>query len=151
MCSIVTYVDISTPKTDCVYGAVRLVGGSNSTIGRLEICINNAWGTVCNSRFGTNEALVVCRQLGFSSAGECVNNNTPQIASKNVMFFLLPGGIAITRNVSSFGAPPNPIFIDNLACVGSESSILDCPSSALGFHQCGHSQDAGVQCFGIWE
>lgn len=61
----------------------------------------------------------------------------------------MPGGIAITRGVSSFGTPPNPIFINNLACTGSESSILNCSSSAVGFHQCDHSQDAGVQCFGM--
>ncbi len=65
-------LDISTPKSNCVDSAVQLVGGSNSTFGRLEICINSAWGSVCNSRFGTNEALVVCRQLGFSSDGESV-------------------------------------------------------------------------------
>ncbi len=62
---------------------------------------------------------------------------------------LLSGGIALTRGVSSFGSPPNPIFVDNLACTGSESSILDCPSGDLGFHRCDHSQDAGVQCFGM--
>lgn len=53
--------------SDCEDGDVNLVGGANSTLGRLEVCINKAWGTVCNKRFGTNEALVVCQQLGFSS------------------------------------------------------------------------------------
>ena len=61
----------------------------------------------------------------------------------------LPGGIAITRGISSYGTPPNPIFLDNLACMGTESSILNCPSSPRGFHQCDHSEDAGVQCFGM--
>lgn len=45
--------------------------------------------------------------------------------------------------------PPNPIFLDNLACNGTESSIMDCPRSLLGLHQCDHSQDAGVQCYGV--
>lgn len=58
------------------------------------------------------------------------------------------GGVAITRGVSAFGTPPNPIFLENLACTGTESSILDCPRSALGLHECDHSQDAGIQCFG---
>ena len=67
------FLDISTPRSDCVDGSVRLMGGSNSTIGRVEICINHAWGSVCNSKFGTNEALVICRQLGFSTDGECTS------------------------------------------------------------------------------
>ena len=60
------------------------------------------------------------------------------------------GGIAMTRGVSYFGTPPSPIFLDNLACDGEESSILACPRSMLGLHQCDHSQDTGVQCFGMW-
>lgn len=65
-------LDTSTPDGNCMDGAVRLVGGENSTLGRLELCINNAWGSVCDEMFGTNEAKVVCRQLGFSSDGENV-------------------------------------------------------------------------------
>lgn len=62
-----SHSDASTAMDDCEDGDVGLVGGPNSTVGRLEVCINRAWGTVCNRRFGTNEALVVCQQLGFSS------------------------------------------------------------------------------------
>ncbi len=54
---------------NCTNGQVRLVGGENVTLGRVEVCINNAWGTVCNSRFGTNEAKVICNQLDFSNTG----------------------------------------------------------------------------------
>lgn len=32
--------------------------------GRLEICINNAWGTICDTRFGLNELEVACNELG---------------------------------------------------------------------------------------
>ena len=44
---------------------VRLVDGSNSRIGRLELFINGIWGTVCGRNFQTDEAKVACRMLGF--------------------------------------------------------------------------------------
>ena len=31
----------------------------------MEICINNAWGTICDSGFTKEEAKVACRQLGL--------------------------------------------------------------------------------------
>lgn len=53
---------------DCEDGQVRLVQGmvdeENLTMdGRLEICFNNAWGTVCNNFFRLTDAQVACNQL----------------------------------------------------------------------------------------
>ena len=53
----------------CVNGALRLVGGTLSIQGRVEICNNNAWGTVCDDAWGTPDAQVVCRQLGYGTTG----------------------------------------------------------------------------------
>ena len=53
----------------CTQGDIRLVGGSNSLEGRIELCNNNAWGTVCDDLFGTPDANVACRQLGLSGTG----------------------------------------------------------------------------------
>ena len=58
------HTDISTPPGNCSHGELRLMGGENLVEGRVEICINNAWGTVCDNRFRREEALVICRQLG---------------------------------------------------------------------------------------
>ena len=56
----------------CTNGAVRLVGGSESHEGRVEICYNNQWGTVCDTFFTSTDARVVCRQLGHPVLGEDV-------------------------------------------------------------------------------
>ena len=59
----------------CVNGEVRLVNGtsvqigSNPREGRVEVCMNGTFGTICNSRWDTLDAGVVCRQLGYSNAG----------------------------------------------------------------------------------
>ena len=61
---------ISTPSGNCSDGEVRLEGGTvnlqeRTLEGRVEICINNAWGTVCDSAFRSPDAAVVCRRLGL--------------------------------------------------------------------------------------
>ena len=56
--------DASTVASNCTDGTLRLVGGTNPAEGRVEICINNAWGTVCDNGFTKEEAVVACRQLG---------------------------------------------------------------------------------------
>lgn len=48
---------------------LRLVGGNNEREGRIEICFNETWGTVCDNFWSTNDASVACRQLGFSKIG----------------------------------------------------------------------------------
>ncbi len=50
----------------CTQGDIRIQGGS-STRGRVEICNTNVWGTVCDDAWGTPDAQVACRQLGFNS------------------------------------------------------------------------------------
>ena len=52
----------------CRQGDLRLSGGTTLS-GRLEICINDTWGTVCDDSFGQLDAVVACRKLGFSDAG----------------------------------------------------------------------------------
>ena len=55
-------------STFCTQGAIRLQGGT-TTQGRVEICINNTWSTVCDDLWGTTDARVACRQLGLPSSG----------------------------------------------------------------------------------
>ena len=101
-------------------GDVRLVDGSTEQEGRVEIYHNGEWGTVCDDRFVSDDAAVVCRQLG------------------------LTGGEAHTR--AAFGAGTGTIWMDDVQCTGSESRLADCPFGGWGLHNCRHSEDVGVSC-----
>ena len=58
------YTAISTLYTNCTDGELRLVGGADASEGRVEVCINNAWGSICSQLFDDIDAGVVCQELG---------------------------------------------------------------------------------------
>jgi deleted-in-malignant-brain-tumors protein 1 len=110
----------------CTTGAIRLQGG-NETFGRVEICNDGRWGTVCHDHWGDNDARVACRQLGFSS-----NGATP-IRSGFMNGFW--------RCTAWDG-----IWLDDVRCTGRENQLIDCPANPIGSHNCNHGKDAGVRC-----
>ena len=59
----------ATNTSVCKLGDTRLVNGSKPNEGRVEVCIDNVWGTVCDDRFQPPDAVIVCRQLGYSDLG----------------------------------------------------------------------------------
>ena len=55
---------------DCTEGDLRLIpNGPYKSIGRIELCINGTWGTICSDFIDDNDAMVLCRQLGYSALG----------------------------------------------------------------------------------
>ena len=58
---------------------------------------------------------------------------------------ILTLGVAAVSE-AGFGQGMGPILLDNLDCVGNESSILSCNHLGIGIHNCIHYEDAGLIC-----
>ncbi|XP_046551068.1 deleted in malignant brain tumors 1 protein-like [Haliotis rubra] len=101
---------------------IRLVSPLDNGVGRLEVYYNGTWGTVCDDDFGADEAKVACRQLGRYQSG-----HTP-------------------RAIQTFGFGGGQIWLDDVSCSGSESSLASCSHRSWGVNNCGHSEDVGIIC-----
>jgi hypothetical protein len=87
----------------------------------VEIFFRGQWGTICDDGWDINDAKVVCRQLGYKYTIRALQGGHA------------PGG-------------SGPIWLDNVACTESEKSLTSCSHIGWGKHNCGHDEDAGVEC-----
>ena len=44
---------------------MRLAGGSTANEGRVELCSGGVWVAIYDTGWNYNDAVVVCRQLGY--------------------------------------------------------------------------------------
>ena len=85
---------------------LRLVGGASSTEGRVEVFWAGEWGSICDDGWDSNDAAVVCRQLGFSgSESSCTE--------------------------ACFGSGSGRIWLDEVGCRGDETLLTQCGRSQL--------------------
>ena len=110
-----------------VDGDLRIVDGSNDSEGTLEFYYEGHWGLVCHDYWDLTDAGVACRQLGFAGATGATLNN-------------------------AFGTDNDDqrMLLDDVACAGTEATLLSCPRSAapIGRTNCGRRETAGVVCQG---
>ena len=53
---------------NCTEGSVRLFG-STARNGTVQVCVNQTWGSICDRNWNSQDALVICRQFGFTTFG----------------------------------------------------------------------------------
>ncbi|XP_013366967.1 PREDICTED: scavenger receptor cysteine-rich type 1 protein M130 isoform X1 [Chinchilla lanigera] len=95
-----------------------------SCSGRVEIWHRGSWGTVCDDSWDLDDAQVVCRQLGCGKAVKALKE-------------------------AAFGQGTGPVWLSHVQCAGNETSLWDCPARQWGHSDCGHKEDAAVQCLPV--
>ncbi|KAM9467801.1 antigen WC1.1-like [Clarias gariepinus] len=122
-----TFILLSSTLTLTAADTLRLVNGGSRCAGRVEVLHGGQWGTVCNNSWDMREAAVVCRELQCGDpCGEPVD----------------------VQYLTHFGPGSGPIWMDDVGCNGSESTLKNCSSADWGRNDCDHSGDAGVTCAG---
>ncbi|KAG2444968.1 hypothetical protein HXX76_001703 [Chlamydomonas incerta] len=126
----------SNPYTNdaCTDWATRVNNATTyangTVVGRIEVCINATWGTVCRRLWDDLDAAVACRALNYTFGvarrlNESWNSTEPwQVAQPSV-----------------------PIWLSELNCTGAEADLSSCSQRLpYGSTQCTHGMDAGIIC-----
>ncbi|XP_066127087.1 soluble scavenger receptor cysteine-rich domain-containing protein SSC5D [Saccopteryx bilineata] len=102
---------------------VRLADGPNRCAGRLEVWHAGLWGTVCDDNWDLRDGTVACWELGCGRV-------QPRVGKTH------------------YGPGTGPIWLDDVRCKGTETSLSECPAGPRGQHNCDHEEDVGLTCTG---
>ncbi|XP_030745583.1 protein bark beetle isoform X2 [Sitophilus oryzae] len=107
---------------------IRLLGGDTETEGRLQIKINNQWGTVCNYGWTVENAALVCQQLGY---------------------VLNPSDWYIERNEIPDAGKTEKVVLSNVQCQDYDLDITKCRAETITdfYNSCDHDNDVGIRCY----
>ena len=73
----------------CNNSDIRLVGSSSTMEGRVEVCVNGAWGTVCDDFWDYRDAQVACKQLGLPYTGKTLKLSKFYFSSHKKVLLLM--------------------------------------------------------------
>ncbi|KAJ8034628.1 hypothetical protein HOLleu_21545 [Holothuria leucospilota] len=107
--------------TENVIKDVRLAEGYSNSSGRVEVLIDEEWAAVCTDGWTIADASVVCKQLGYQTA---------------ITVLVVP---ALYYQLG-------PIWVDDVNCSGSETSLFECKKIRNWHHDCSFWENAGVVC-----
>ena len=139
----ITLLANTTEYRNCSDGDVRLIGGNNDNEGNVQICYNNAWGSVCDDNWNVADSNVVCRQLGLQPYGI----GLLLVMYLKIIYNYTSGSMFYHSNY--FAVASNPLFVyGTFSCSGSEQSLMACQKSYGNLLNCRNSEIAGVHCEG---
>uniref|UniRef100_A0A673JQ00 SRCR domain-containing protein n=1 Tax=Sinocyclocheilus rhinocerous TaxID=307959 RepID=A0A673JQ00_9TELE len=102
---------------------VRLVNGNSPCSGTVEVLHRGQWGRVCDIGWDMADAAVVCRELDCGEPVDALSD-------------------------AQVGLGSGPTWMNNVVCIGSESTLKKCGSITWGFQGVCQSKSAGVICSG---
>lgn len=134
--------------SNCATGDLQLLGGFTPNEGRVEVCINRVWGSLCHSQITTQMVNVICGELGYRTASRgwfvvvVVVTNNSHVHSLSLL------SESYTRGGAYYGRGLLPVFY-NFRCSGNESRLFNCRKIPFEVPCAYSDQYTGVKCEGV--
>ena len=113
---------------------------TSSGEGRVEVCYNNSYWTVCDDRWDSLDAGVICRQLGYAFSCMSINLN------HSVYFSIILFAASTPLSATTFSNESARSIISGISCQGVEENLFQCHHSEIALQYCNLSVTAGVAC-----